>query len=51
MGKDKITRDEALAKFRAAKEKKRECLKRLEKSMKEIYKKQTGKEAENFFAL
>ena len=42
MGKDKKTREEALAKFQAAKEKKRECLKRLEKSMKEIYKEHTG---------
>ena len=49
MEKVKITREEALAKFQAAKNKKREC--QLEKSMKEIYKKRTGKEAENFFAL
>ena len=47
----KITREEAVAKFRAAKEQKRECLKLLEKSMKEIYKKRTGREAETFFAL
>lgn len=51
MGKDKIAREEALAKFQAAKEKKRECLKQLEKSMKKIYKEHTGKEAERFFAL
>ena len=51
MEKVKITREEALAKFQAAKNKKRECLKQLEKSMKEIYKKRTGKEAENFFTL
>lgn len=37
MEKVKITREEALAKFQAAKNKKRECLKQLEKSMKEIY--------------
>ena len=36
MGKDKITREETLAKFRAAKEKKRECLKQLKKSMKKF---------------
>ena len=47
----KITREEAVAKFRAAKAQKRECLKQLERSMKEIYKKHTGKEAETFFAL
>ena len=51
MGKDKIAREEALAKFQAAKEKKRECLKQLGKSMKKIYKEHTGKEAERFFAL
>lgn len=51
MKKNKITREEALAKLQAAKEKKRKCLKQLEKSMKEIYKKRTGKDAENFFAL
>lgn len=51
MGKDKITRKEAVAKFQSAKEKKRECLKQLEKSKKEIYKEHTGKEAEKFFAL
>lgn len=51
MGKVKITKEEALAKFQAAKDKKRECLKSLEKTMKETYKKRTGKEAENFFAL
>ena len=51
MEKVKITREEALAKFHAAKNKKRECLRQLEKSMKEIYKERTGKEAENFFAL
>lgn len=51
MMKTKIKREEALAKFQAARERKRECLVQLEKSMKETYKKRTGKEAENFFAL
>ena len=51
MGKVKITKEEALTKFQAAKDKKRECLKVLEKTMKETYKKRTGKEAESFFAL
>ena len=51
MEKVKITREEAFAKFQAAKDKKRTCLKQLEKSMKEIYKKRIGKEAETFFAL
>lgn len=51
MGKNKITCGKALVKFHVVKEKKRECLKRLEKSMKEIYKEHTGKEAEKFFAL
>lgn len=51
MMKEKITTKEALAKFQAAKAKKRECLASLEKTMKEIYKQRTGKEAKNFFAL
>ena len=51
MGKTKITREEALAKLQAAKDRKRECLKQLEKSMKEIYKKRTGEDAEKIFAL
>lgn len=46
-----MTKEETLAKFQAAREKKRECLVRIEKSMKETYKKRTGKEAEKFFAL
>lgn len=45
------TRAEVLAKFQAAQEKKRACLSRLEKSMKETYKKRTGEDAESFFAL
>ena len=50
MVKTKAT-EETLAKFKAAREKKRTCLANLEKSMKEAYKKRTGKEAETFFAL
>lgn len=51
MAKERITQKEALAKFKSAKEKKRECLALLEKSMKETYKQRTGKEAKTFFAL
>lgn len=51
MMKAKKTREEVLTKFQTAKEKKKECLVQLEKSMKEEYKKRTGKEVENFFAL
>lgn len=47
----RMTKEKALAKFQAAKSKKRECLVKLEKTMKETYKKRTGKEAEKFFAL
>lgn len=47
--KAKKTREEVLTKFQTAKEKKKECLVQLEKSMKEEYKKRTGKEVENFF--
>ena len=45
--KAKKTREEVLTKFQTAKEKKKECLVQLEKSMKEEYKKRTGKEVEN----
>ena len=51
MVKTKATKEETLAKFQAAREKKRVCLAKLEKSMKETYKKRTGKEADTFFAL
>ena len=51
MVKTKATKEETLAKFKAAREKKRTCLANLEKSMKEAYKKRTGKEAETFFPL
>lgn len=51
MAKERITQKETLAKFQSAKEKKRECLASLEKSMKETYKQRTGKEAETFFIL
>lgn len=49
--KPKTSKEDVLAKLQAAQEKKRACLVRLEKSMKETYKQRTGKEAENFFAL
>ena len=47
----KQTRQELLAKFHAAKNKKQECLAELEMTMKETYEKRTGKKADNFFAL
>ena len=51
MEKKKINREEALARLQAAREKKRECIARLEKSMKEAYRKRTGEDAKSFFAL
>lgn len=47
----KITKEDLLAKIKNAQEKKRLCLIQLEKNMKESYKKRTGKDAKNFFAL
>lgn len=47
----KQTREEVLAKFHAAKNKKQECLAELEMTMKETYEKRTGKKADKFFAL
>ena len=51
MEKTKMTKEVALAKLQAAKSEKRDCLKSLERTMKDTYKKRTGKEAERFFAL
>lgn len=51
MEKKKINREEALARLEAAREKKRECIARLRKSMKEAYRKRTGEDAKSFFAL
>jgi hypothetical protein len=45
------TREEALMRFQKARQKKRDCIARLEKSMKAEYEKRTGKKAEYFFAL
>lgn len=47
----KITKEVALSKLQLAKKRKQDCLARLEKSMKEVYKERTGKDAESFFAL
>lgn len=52
MEKEKeIKREEVLARWEAARERKRTCLARLEKSMRETYKKKTGIEATRFFAI
>jgi vacuolar-type H+-ATPase subunit H len=47
----KDTKTDAMERFMKAKKRKRECLSRLEKSMKEEYEKQTGLSADYFFAL
>ena len=46
-----IKREEVVARWEAARERKRACLVRLEKSMREAYKKKTGVEATRFFAI
>jgi hypothetical protein len=46
-----MTREEAQKRFETARQKKRDCLTRLEKNMKEEYEKRTGKTADYFFAL
>lgn len=46
-----ITREQALARFQRAKLRKRECIDKLEKTMKVAYEKRTGKTADYFFAL
>ncbi|MBR5656329.1 MAG: hypothetical protein IKW98_06570 [Prevotella sp.] len=45
------SKEEALARFLKARQQKRECIARLEKSMKETYEQRTGKSADYFFAL
>ena len=45
------TKEEALARFQQARQKKRDCIARLEKSMKADYEKRTGKTPNYFFAL
>lgn len=45
------TKKELMERFMKAKQRKRECLARLEKSMKEDYERQTGKSADYFFVL
>ena len=46
-----MTKDEAMARFMAAKEKKRQCVKRLEEKMKAAYEERTGKPAQYTFVL
>ena len=51
MEKNALTREVALARFQAAKEKKRACLKHLEEQMKQQYERKTGHSADFFFAM
>ena len=44
-------REEALARFQKARQKKRDCIARLKKSMRADYEKRTGKTPDYFFAL
>ena len=44
-------KEEVLLRFQKARQKKRECIARLEKSMKDEYEKRTGKTPDYFFAL
>ena len=44
-------KEEVLARFQEARQKKRDCIARLEKSMKADYEKRTGKTPDYFFAL
>ena len=46
-----MTREEALTRFMAAKEKKRQCVERLEEKMKQTYEQRTGKPAKYSFVL
>ena len=46
-----MTKEEAMARFMAAKEKKRQCITRLEARMKQAYEERTGKPANYTFVL
>ncbi len=46
-----LTREGALARFEAARRKKRECVERIEKRMKQTYESRTGKKANYTFVL
>ncbi len=46
-----MTKEEAMARFMAAKEKKRQCVARLEEKMKAAYEERTGKPANYTFVL
>lgn len=47
----KLTREEALRRFQASLEKKKAFVAELEKSMRDEYRKETGKEAKSFCVL
>ncbi len=47
----KRSREDVVARFYAARDKKRQCVAELEKMMKESYEKRTGNKAETFFTL
>jgi hypothetical protein len=51
MTKMTMTKSEAMARFMAAKEKKRQCVERLEEKMKKTYEQRTGKPANYTFVL
>lgn len=46
-----MTKEEVLTRFKAAKEKKRQCVERLEEKMRVTYEKRTGKPAKYTFVL
>ena len=51
MDKKVITREEALARFRAGQAKKRECIASLERKMKEEFEKRTCQKATHFSVM
>lgn len=51
MNTKKLTREEAMRKIQASMAKRKSFIARLEKSMREEYRKETGQEARNFTVL
>ena len=51
MVEKEITREEALRRFKSAKQKKRECIERMKAELSSVYEQRTGKKIEEIFVL
>lgn len=51
MAEKEITREEALRRFKSAKQKKLECIERMKAELSYVYEQRTGKKIEEIFVL